>query len=105
MTAGKRDRAPPPMRREAACRLNAHRSFSMTDGMRRRRPGRDARLRAALPRDEPASLRTLGCGVRRSWRTPACHACGRVRRWLEAAHLKAAPLLASYVVTESNRNN
>ena len=33
MTAGKRDRAPPTVRRKAACRLNAHRSFFMTDGI------------------------------------------------------------------------
>ncbi len=33
MAAGKRDRAPPLMRRKAACRLNAHRSCLMTDGM------------------------------------------------------------------------
>ena len=33
MTAGKRDHASPLMRRKAACRLNAHRSFFMTAGM------------------------------------------------------------------------
>ena len=33
MTVGKRDCASPLMRRKAACRLNAHRSFFMTVGM------------------------------------------------------------------------
>ena len=33
MTVGKRDRASPLMRRKAACRLNAHRSFFMTAGI------------------------------------------------------------------------
>ena len=33
MTVGKRDCASPLMRRKAACRLNAHRSFFMTVGI------------------------------------------------------------------------
>ena len=37
MTVGKRDRASPLMRRKAACRLNAHRSFFMTAGIIRDR--------------------------------------------------------------------
>ena len=36
MTVGKRDRASPLMRRKAACRLNAHRSFFMTAGIIRK---------------------------------------------------------------------
>ncbi len=38
MTAGERDRAPPFMGRKATCRLNAYRSFLMTDGKMPRVP-------------------------------------------------------------------
>ncbi len=53
MTVGKRDRASPLMRRKAACRLNAHRSFFMTVGI-------TLPINGLSSVDDPASRETWG---------------------------------------------
>ena len=71
MTAGKRDRAPPTVRRKAACRLNAHRSFFMTDGItvsldKKRGKGSHALLKFGDRRTILKDLRkTVGPGLLR----------------------------------------